>query len=1828
MRIFTSFGVIFLFFAFNLQAQTYTMGSQAIVNDCDGFFTDSGGNSGSYGSGENSTMTFCPDGTGTNVQLIFSGVNILDGDELCFYDGTSTADPMLSCYSDFLGASSFLIQATAGNPSGCITATFQSDGANQGVGWSADINCIQACQNIFAALVNTVPAVEPADTGWIDICPGDRVEFNGQGIYPQDGLIYDHSDFTSTFEWDFGDGTSAVGPNVTHIYEEPGGYTVQLTITDQNGCTNLNFLNQRVRVSTYPNFSAIGSLPSQVCAGDTIDLAASVGTPNPGSLINVTSNPGSFQTSGVLSDSLPLPDGDGVSYSTSISFASFSPGQVLTDINDLLGICLTIEHSWMYDLFISIECPNGTEVVLQNQQDSGGEVFLGIPYEDDDFDTPPIPTPGVGYEYCWTPTSTNGTWREFAEANAVGFNYTLPTGDYESYEDLENLLGCPLNGEWTIEVQDLWGSDNGWIFEWGIDFNPDLYPNLETFEPQIIDFQWEEQISIISYSDDSLAISAVPTFGGDALYTFTIEDEFGCSYDTSITINVLPFAHPDCYDCEESIAPLADTTICSGSNLLFNAASENPPGVVSGFETIPQQAFGASTNPPFNPLYIPIDVSYINPGTLTDPATQIAAVCIEIYTDWNADLDISLQSPDGTIMPLSTGNGGASDHYIQTCFTPDATVPIASGIGPFTGTFIPEGDWSVFTGQAVNGEWNLVVSDAFGFNDLGEVFSWSITFNSVNEPSFVWSGANLSCTTCPDPIASPTATETYIVTSMDSYGCSYSDSVTVNVADDIAAPIVDCISSDNSSILFNWMPVDNFTEYEYRVILNGTPGAWQGPVTDLTYTQNSLVFGDEVTLEVRVFLNSSPLNCGVLIGSSSCIYGNCSLTASLTTTPEDASCYEATDGSAFISAMNGVTPYSYYLISNPAPQMDGNFTGLAAGNYQAVVEDNVGCQDTVSFTINQPDSIEVAIALDQPLDCYDGNNGILSASANGGDGNFSFEWNTTPPIMTSTASGLSANDYLVTVMDGEGCTGDASFTLTQPDSIDISFNVTPASCSGTADGAIQATASGGTPPLTLSWSNSQSGNDLSGLIPGTYCVTIEDANGCQKVSCVDVNTPVELVVDSVSTTSVLCNGGNTGSATIYISGGNGNYTYQWDDNLSQTGQTAIMLEIGSYNVVVTDENGCEITAIADVDEPEVLNIGFDVEDALCNGSDDGTATAQITGGVAPYNYMWEDGQVTQTATGLSAGNYDITITDDNDCVLTANTDVGEPAEAVALTFEQTQMGCAGEQQNEVLATASGGTGNNYSYEWSNGQTNALATDLDSLPYTLTVMDENGCIATASFTPIDLEAIDFLIIDTPPSCNGYQDGRLGINQVSGGGGADIGDYTINWSTGATGATAEGLEGGVTYSVTVTSPQGCEQVRTRTLQEPSPITFNIETADVLCFGENSGNAEVVNVSGEFAPFTYLWSDGQVQALASNLTAGDYGVTVSDNTGCFAILTTSITEPEALTIDFETEDTPCFGSQGGSVMAGVKGGVASYNYLWSNGSTQSGQSGLSAGIYELTVTDQNGCTETITANIEQPEPLTTSFELTDPSCFDFSDGSIIVDAGGGTIPYRYSLDGDFFSGSSSLIALEAGDYHVFVQDANGCITVENVSLNNPPEFSVDAGLASYTIVLGDSIRLYGEAENAVGLVDFVWEAPYEGTLSCVNCDNTTSTPQVSILYQLYGIDENGCEDTDKVHVYVDKPRVVAVPTGFTPNGDNMNDVLMVHGRQGTVVQYFQVFDRWGELLYEARDFNVNDSSVGWDGTYRGEAISGGTYIWQLLVTYEDGMEELYFGESTLIR
>ena len=193
------------------------------------------------------------------------------------------------------------------------------------------------------------------DRGWIDICIGERVFFDGKGIFPQNGLVYEHSAATSTFDWDFGDGMTAKGPSVSHTYTQSGGYKVELTITDQFGCKSSNFITQRVRVSTKPIFSIQDNFPKEVCVGDTLQLNGNTAG-DAAANITVATTQGAFQIRGTRSDSLALPDGNGRSYETSITFTDYSPGATLTKVEDLMAICLNMEHSWLHDMEISITC--------------------------------------------------------------------------------------------------------------------------------------------------------------------------------------------------------------------------------------------------------------------------------------------------------------------------------------------------------------------------------------------------------------------------------------------------------------------------------------------------------------------------------------------------------------------------------------------------------------------------------------------------------------------------------------------------------------------------------------------------------------------------------------------------------------------------------------------------------------------------------------------------------------------------------------------------------------------------------------------------------------------------------------------------------------------------------------------------------------------------------------------------------------------------------------------------------------------------------------------------------------------------------------------------------------------------------------------------------------------------------------------------------------------------------------------------------------------------------------------------------------------------------
>lgn len=1657
------------------------------VNSCNGFFMDSGGGMAGYGPNQNFTTTICPGGGGgTHIQLVFGNTDLSAGDELCFFDGPNTAAPAIACASDFSAGAAFIIQATAVNASGCITVTFNSDAAGQGAGWSADINCIPSCQTIIAVLDHADPAVEPVDTGWIDICPGERVFFYGIGNYPQNGAVYNHSDLTSDFEWDFGDGVITYGPTVSHVFEEPGGYVVQLEITDQLGCKNTNFVSQRVRVAPRPDFE-LGTFPTQVCVADTISLNAMVNAMDNLHTISVMPNEGSFQTAGIRSDSLPLPDGDGSCYMTSITFSSFSPGQVLTNISDLLGIFVTMEHSWMRDLEITLTCPNGQSAILHNHPgQSGGEVFLGIPYEADEGLITPIP--GTGFEYGWTPSPQyNQTWIQYA--NTHPNISTLPAGTYNSAQPLTNFLGCPLNGDWQIEVCDLWGIDNGYIFSWSIDFDPSLYPSVETFTPMITTWEWNNHPSILYSSADSLMGS--PINAGEVAYVFTVHDDFGCNWDTTINIQVLPSTHPLCHVCEDILTPVPDTAICIGEQVGIDVSSQTPNNQGITFESYDDYPIGQSNHPVANPYNSVLAINSITPATITNPAQDIISVCLDITTDFDADLRIFLRSPNNQLLELSTNNGGSGDNYTQTCFSATAITPITSGTAPFTGMFRPEGNFSVLNGAPINGNWSLVVSDAFGANAMGKLNWWSITFRSQTTITYTWTPtAGLSCNNCPNPTATPNNNTSYIVTATDNFGCVKKDTININVLNNFNAPAVNLQLLGNGEMLATWNDINPGLPYEVNVNNTGWVPSNNG---NLSHVITGLSNGQMVNIQVRTFVNGAACNVGV--GTDDLLYQFCPLDAFPNNPgPYSVNCQGVCEAAIQISVVNGQTPFSF-LINNTTTgtsttQSNGNLTGLCPGAYQIFVTDGAMCQDTVTLTVNDQTGINVVANQTQPVSCIGGTDGCATAVATGGAGNFTYQWSNQNQSTQQTICGLPIGSYTVTATDQNGCSGTAAVNIA------------------------------GLPALTI----------------------------------------------STSKIDVKCKGENSGSATVIASGGSGSYSYQWSTGTTPNQSTTAGLAVGVVSVTVTDSNGCQ-----------------------------------------------QFGSVTIT----------------------------EPATAVDVDATQTVVSCYSENASVATATPSGGTAP-YNFQWSLGNQNTAS--ISNIPigqYTVTVTDMGGCTATDNVDIVQWEAYNFNISTIPPSCSGLADGQMNVVVLTGG----DGNYSYAWSNGANADFLSNLQGGITYTVTVTDGQGCTGTATRLLEDAVPIVLTTSQQDAACAGSFDGSATVSNVVGGTSPFTYTWDNaaqGQTTQTATNLQAGTYEVIVTDAAGCSISATVTVNEPPAITMDFVTINNECFGYENGVAEAEVEGGIPGYTYAWSNGASSGKITDLAADTYFLTVTDANGCTAIDSVFIAAPERVEADLTIKDVSCFEENDGSISITPIGGTPPFTYSIDGQQYYGSSTLIALEAGDYDVFIKDAEGCIFSIDATIEEPPQMTVDIlvwgeSVDEYMLEYGGSIPLIAEVENAQGNVMFVWDASYCGTLfqdSTSDCSGTLtssaiwSTPNYMNDYFILAIDSNGCEAEDHVKIHVKKTRRVVVPTGFTPNSSGLNDRLAVHGKNGTMIKLFQVFDRWGELLFQDVDIPINDETRGWDGTFKSKDMPSGVYVWYLEAEYEDGTTESFKGESTLIR
>jgi gliding motility-associated-like protein len=949
----------------------------------------------------------------------------------------------------------------------------------------------------------------------------------------------------------------------------------------------------------------------------------------------------------------------------------------------------------------------------------------------------------------------------------------------------------------------------------------------------------------------------------------------------------------------------------------------------------------------------------------------------------------------------------------------------------------------------------------------------------------------------------------------------------------------------------------------------------------------------------------------------------------------DVSCFNGSDGSTTVTASGGTMPFVYFW--SPSNQSTPTATNVSAGWHTVTVTDAVGCSAVDSIFVNQPATGVTTTTSFTPLVCNGDGSGTATVTAIGGSGNYTYAWNTTPVQTTATATGLQAGSYTIVVTDINGCDYTDAATVTEPTPVVTAITMTPASCNGYNDGTATTTPAGGMGNYTYAWSTTPTQTDsiATNLVAGSYTVTVTDANGCTTTNTVTVTEPNGMTL-TMSTTPVTCNSGNDGTTTVAVTGGTGTYSYAWSA-FANDASTATGLMAGWHTVTVTDVNGCLKVDSIEVLEPDTLTVTLTGTDVSCFGGSDGAANAIPVGGLGAYTYAWSTTptQALQGATGLVTGTYTVTVTDGNGCTATGSVFIGQPADGVTTTMSATSVNCNGGSDGTATVSAIGGAGN-YTYLWNNTQTGATATGLQAGTYTVTITDQNGCFVTDQVTVSEPSAITVIVGQTSTSCFGGSDGRATV-AASGGVPDANGGYTYVWNSSPvqTGSTAVGLNGGQTYTVTVTDENGCTAISSVVISQPTQIQLNTTQTNISCNGFSDGTA-TVNAGGGTPGYTYLWdanASSQTTSTASNLAIGTYTVTVTDVNNCTEEISVTITEPSPLAITSITDDVICKGASTGSVKILAAGGTPWYSFQWdANAGNQTGNEleNLAAGNYTVTMTDANGCqiVETITIN----EPSTALRATTNPddvSCFGDRDGQIAVTATGGAIPYQYSLDGNSYTNSNELVGLTSGEYIVRVRDDVGCIFTDTVLIEEPLEIIVDAGEDIY-VEFGEPAPILVSVQNGQIPLFYSW-TPNDSlaSLSCDNCPVPLATPANDMFYQVQVTDANGCIGYDDIAVRLNKVREVYVATGFSPNRDGVNDYLFVQGgEQSMRVVEFKVYDRWGETVFTAADTPLNVAEQGWDGLFNGERMNSGVYGWTAVIEFADGERLLYKGNTTLIK
>jgi len=793
---------------------------------------------------------------------------------------------------------------------------------------------------------------------------------------------------------------------------------------------------------------------------------------------------------------------------------------------------------------------------------------------------------------------------------------------------------------------------------------------------------------------------------------------------------------------------------------------------------------------------------------------------------------------------------------------------------------------------------------------------------------------------------------------------------------------------------------------------NGVP---QPPITT-SVNPYTLVVTQPGTYALQSINTSAATNCAGTVSGSAVVT---QVTLNLSTSTVAANC-GLSNGSITTTASGGNMPYTFSWSNGPTTQ---NQTNVPGGTYTVTMTDANGCTRTATATVaNNPINFSVTGSTTANTTCLPPGNGSININV-APAGTYTYEWSNGPTTQNQT--NVAPGTYTVTVSAGGTCTQVQSFTVADNPNLPGASTVVVNTTCDLPNGSINLTASGGVSPYTFSWSGGETTEDLSNLLAGTYTFTVTGANGCTRSAPVTVsNTNPPFTVTPTIVANTTCTGGN-GSITLGVSPA-GTYTFNWGGG--QTTNSIANQPAGTYDVTVSAGGSCtQVQSYTIPDNPNLPNLTNTVVNTTCDLSN-GSINLSVSGGVAPYTFVWDSGPTTEDLSNIPAGSYAVTVTGANGCTreLTITVSNTNPPFNVNPTIVA-NTNCNGTGTGSIsLGVTPAGT---YTFNWGGGQTTSSIANQLPGTYDVTVSAGGSCTQVQSYTIPDNPNLPNLTNSVVNTTCDLSNGSINLS-VSGG----VAPYTYLWGGGQTSQDLASIPAG-SYQVTVTGANGCSQSTAISVDNNNP-PFNINptiVASTTCNAAGNGSISLGISPG--GTYTFIWNNNSTNPNQANLSPGTYTVTVSAGGSCTQEASFDVPSiPNLPNPTYSAVESTC-DLANGSINLSVTGGVPPYTYLWSSGQTSQDIANLLAGSYQVTVTGANGCSNVADVAVDNNNPVFNINGTVQPSttCNGTGNGSITVSATpAGTYTYVWST-GPTTPGITGLLP---GVYVVTVSAGGSCI------------------------------------------------------------------------------------------------------------------------------------------------------------------------------------------------